>query len=98
MGTSHSFEHNGLGYSWSLSGMGMSTGTLYFKDAAGNLLARWRKMGALGGGSTPVFEVFVPPQSVDMDMLVVTGLASIEYWIKYKKDSYKAVGEAFGAI
>ncbi|GKT67119.1 hypothetical protein ColTof4_12709 [Colletotrichum tofieldiae] len=103
MGTSHSFEHNGLGYSWSLSGMGMSTGTLYFKDTAGNLLARWRKypdgrMGALGGGSTPVFEVFVPPQSVDMDMLVVTGLASIEYWIKYQKDSYKAVGEAFGAI
>ncbi|KDN64387.1 hypothetical protein CSUB01_06163 [Colletotrichum sublineola] len=36
--------------------------------------------------------VLVPPQSIDMDMLIVTGLAAIEYRAKYKKDSYKAGG------
>ncbi|GKT46305.1 uncharacterized protein ColSpa_06486 [Colletotrichum spaethianum] len=103
MGTSHSFDHHGLSYSWGVSNTSMSTSTLYFKDAGGNLLARWTKypngrMCGLSGESTPTFEVFVPPQSIDMDMLIVTGLASIEYWIKYKKDSYEALGEALGAI
>ncbi|OBR04287.1 hypothetical protein CH63R_13414 [Colletotrichum higginsianum IMI 349063] len=104
MGTSHRFDHRGLTYSWSLSSLSVSMSTLYFKDAGDNLLARWKKRpdGIMGGGlsegSAPTFEVYVPPQSIDMDMVIVTGLASIEYWSNYKKDSLTAVGEAFSVL
>ncbi|KAK1981275.1 hypothetical protein LZ30DRAFT_782180 [Colletotrichum cereale] len=95
----HSFDHHGRTYSWSVSDLSLSMNTLCFKDAGGNLLARWKQhpVGMMGA-SAPTFEVFVPPQSVDMDMLIVTGLAVIEYWAKYKEDSYKEVGEALVAM
>ncbi|WYZ46809.1 hypothetical protein EsH8_IX_001034 [Colletotrichum jinshuiense] len=99
LGNIHRFDHQGQSYSWGVSSMSVSASTLYFKDAGDNLLARWKKHpeGRMSGSSSPTFEVFVPPQSIDMDMVIVTGLASIEYWEKYMKDSYKAIGHAFGA-
>lgn len=103
MGNSHRFDHRGLSYSWSVSNLSMSMNTMYLKDAGGNLLATWKRypegsLNGMIGQSAPTFEVYVPPQSIDMDMVIVTGSATIEYWLKYKKDSYAAVGEAFGAV
>ncbi|KAK2016212.1 hypothetical protein LZ32DRAFT_107830 [Colletotrichum eremochloae] len=94
----HSVDHQGRTYRWSVSDLSLSMSTLRFKDAGGNLLTRWKKRpDGVTGGSTPTFEVLVPPQSIDMDILIVTGLEAIEYRVKYKKDSYKA-GGILGAI
>ncbi|KAK1573195.1 uncharacterized protein LY79DRAFT_594095 [Colletotrichum navitas] len=98
LGSAHSFEHHGRTYSWSVSNLSLTMSALYFKDAGGNLLARWKKHpDGMMSGSAPTFEVFVPPQSIDMDMVIVTGLAAIEYWTEYKKHSYEALADVFGA-
>ncbi|KXH35704.1 hypothetical protein CSIM01_05098 [Colletotrichum simmondsii] len=103
MGNTHRFDHHGLSYSWGVSNLSMSMNTMYLKDAGGNLLATWKRypegrLSGMIGQSAPTFEVYIPPQSIDMDMVIVTGSAAVEYWLKYKKDSYAAVGEAFGAV
>ncbi|KAK2029561.1 hypothetical protein LX32DRAFT_727896 [Colletotrichum zoysiae] len=88
LGTAHSFDHHGQAYSWSVSNLSLAMNTLYFRNAGGNLLARRKKRpdGMMGGGSTPIFEVFVPPRTMDMDMIIVAGLAAAEYWDKYKQE------------
>ncbi|UQC83978.1 uncharacterized protein CLUP02_09474 [Colletotrichum lupini] len=103
MGNTHRFDHHGISYSWGVSNLSMSMNTMCLKDAGGNLLATWKRypegrLSGMIGQSAPTFEVYVPPQSIDMDMVIVTGSAAVEYWLKYKKDSYAAVGEAFGAV
>ncbi|KAK2043862.1 hypothetical protein LZ31DRAFT_554824 [Colletotrichum somersetense] len=100
LGTAHSFDHDVQAYSWSVSNLSLAMNTLYFKDAGGNLLARWEKRpdGMMGGGSTPMFEEFVPPRSMDMDTIIATGLAAAEYWDKHKNDSFDVVREVLGVI
>ncbi|KAF9869872.1 hypothetical protein CkaCkLH20_12671 [Colletotrichum karsti] len=100
-GMGHDFDYMGVPYSWTLSRMSGSHSTIFFKDGSGRLLARWKKHpdGRFSSSKTPpTFEVYVPPQSIDMDMVIVTGLASIGYWVKDKKDTYEAVGEILGAV
>ncbi|KAF4830475.1 hypothetical protein CGCTS75_v005863 [Colletotrichum tropicale] len=96
LGMGHDFDYMGVRYSWRLSSWTGSTGTIFMEDGNGRLLARWKRKPD-GNGTSPTFEVYVPPQSIDMDMVIVTGLASIQYWVKEKKDSIEVIGELLGA-
>ncbi|TEA16983.1 hypothetical protein C8034_v000649 [Colletotrichum sidae] len=89
LGSEYRFDMMGQSYSWSCSSI-MSASTLLYKDGEGNTLAKWMKRpdGRLSSsGAGPTFVVFVPPQRVDMDLLIVTGLAVIAYWDKEKKEA-----------
>ncbi|KAL2873451.1 hypothetical protein SGCOL_011397 [Colletotrichum sp. CLE4] len=82
----HEINLNGCNYRWVMSKNTMSTNTLYLKTDGDRLLAKWSgKPESRGGDSSPIFELFVPPQTFDMDLLVVTGLASAGYWKKANK-------------
>ncbi|OHE98272.1 hypothetical protein CORC01_06469 [Colletotrichum orchidophilum] len=95
----HEFNFNGCKYRWIMSKNTMSTSTLYLKDGSERTLARWRrKPEGRGGDSSPIFELFVPPQALDMDFFIVTGLACAGYWRKANKDSFKIIGKLLGGI
>ncbi|KAK0380506.1 hypothetical protein CLIM01_02148 [Colletotrichum limetticola] len=82
----HEINFNGCNYRWVMSKNTMSTNTLYLKTEGNRILARWSgKPEGREGDPSPVFELFVPPQTLDMDFLVVTGLAAAGYWKKADK-------------
>ncbi|KAL0932576.1 uncharacterized protein CTRU02_211539 [Colletotrichum truncatum] len=95
----HKFEYRGMSYSWTKSVITRSTSTLHLKDSRGTLLVTWKKHpdGRFSSSETgPTFEVYVPPQSIDIDMVVVTGLASIHYWTR-RTDTLDLLEAIFGA-
>ncbi|KAF6835990.1 hypothetical protein CMUS01_05585 [Colletotrichum musicola] len=84
----HKFLYNGLQYRWVQSTKTMDPNILYFKDKNDRLIARYkRKTGGTFSEERPTFEMFVPPQTVDMDMFITSGLAVAKFWPKYKKDA-----------
>lgn len=44
------------------------------------------------------FELYVPSANIDMDLLVLTGLAALEYERKNRSSTAEAVGEAVGSV
>ncbi|CRK24726.1 hypothetical protein BN1708_003862 [Verticillium longisporum] len=98
MGTKHSFTYHGNELSWGVDSSTLSSSTLYLKDSSKRVLAIYqRRPGGMLKQSQPTFDIYVPPATMDMDMLVVTGLAAAKYRSKEKKDSIEAMGEILSA-
>ncbi|RNJ52138.1 hypothetical protein D7B24_004263 [Verticillium nonalfalfae] len=98
MGTKHSFTYHGNELSWGVDSSTLSSSTLYLKDSSKRVLAIYqRRPGGMFKQSQPTFDIYVPPATMDMDMLVVTGLAEAKYRSKEKKDSIEAMGEILSA-
>ncbi|RBQ93994.1 hypothetical protein VDGD_09225 [Verticillium dahliae] len=98
MGTKHSFKYHGNELSWGVDSSTLSSSTLYLKDSSKRVLAIYqRRPGGMFKRSQPTFDIHVPPATMDMDMLVVTGLAAANYRSKEKKDSIEAMGAVLGA-
>ncbi|KAM0330574.1 hypothetical protein ACHAQA_003522 [Verticillium albo-atrum] len=98
LGMKHKFTYHGAELSWGIDSNTLSSSTLYLKDDSKRVLAMYkRRPGGVLSEGPPTIELYVPPGNIDMDMLVLTGLAAAEYRAKEKKDSIEAAGEILGA-
>lgn len=69
----------------------LSDSVIYFEDGAGRRLACFKKKPE-GSKSTPVIELYVPPATLDLDLLVVTGMAVVGYVKKDKGEDAEIIG------
>lgn len=99
--SSHSFSfQGGAEMKWKETDESqMGSGTEMFLYAPdGTKLARFKKkMKDARGVKAPGFEVYVPPQSIDMEMIICTGLACVTYKKNSDEQDAEIVGEIVGA-
>ncbi|KAH6669678.1 hypothetical protein F5X68DRAFT_50565 [Plectosphaerella plurivora] len=82
----HAFHAPGAGedkMTWRRSTL--SDGVMYFENSAGRRLACFKKKPA-DGKRSPVIELYVPPATLDLDLLVVTAMAVVGYARKNKTE------------
>lgn len=73
--------------------------TIYYEDSHGNRLACFTKQrNGMMGKSRPCFELFVPAASLDLELLVVTGMAVMTRAKHNKKEEEEAAGEVVEAV
>lgn len=92
----HTFSFLGASpMAWRQSAVSSS---IYYEDAYGRVLAAFKKRrNGLLGQSSPCFELYVPAASLDMDLLVVTGLVVVAHAKKTDKEAETA-GEVIGGV
>ncbi len=95
----HKFSFNGAQFTWGKDDDTMSPRKLSLRDAVtGQVLARFRTYpNGRSAGPQPTFELFIPVTSIDMDMFIVTGMASMDFWSGETEAGFKLLGKLFSA-
>ncbi|KAH6693597.1 hypothetical protein F5X68DRAFT_199346 [Plectosphaerella plurivora] len=94
------FAFNGARFTWGKEDDTLSPRKLALKDAvSGQLLGRFRKYpNGRAAGSRPTFELFIPTTSIDMDMFIVTGMSSMDFWGGEDEAGIKLFGKLAGLM